>query len=187
MKHGYELLDKRTYKKQLHNTQKKRIAKMVAKDPLSDEQVIDSAKMSQIMLLTQIIRVIHLIVNITFLSYFTGLAWYIISEATKSSGIDKDEHFVDGFEGKPVEETTVALVYFTFTTLTTVGLGDLHPKNNTERIMCSFTMLFGVMCTSVLMDNFSKMLNELKNFNRNYDESAAFNKFINTLKHFNAD
>jgi len=34
------------------------------------------------MLLTQIVRTIHLILNVAFLSYFTGLLWFIICEIT---------------------------------------------------------------------------------------------------------
>jgi len=78
-------------------------------------------------------------------------------------------------------------MYFAFTTLTTVGLGDFHPKNSQERILCSIAMLFGVLCTSILMDNFTKMIAELKDFNRSYDEAESFNMFIHTLNHYNRD
>ena len=65
----------------------------------------------------------------------------------------------------------VSLTYFAFTTLSTVGLGDFHPKSNIERVLCSFIMLFGVMITSIIMDDLSKMIRELRDLNRNHDES----------------
>lgn len=47
----------------------------------------------------------------------------------------------------------VLLLYFSFTTLTTVGLGDFHPKSSVERIFISFFMLFGVAIFSVILNN----------------------------------
>ena len=55
----------------------------------------------------------------------------------------------------------VALTYFAFTTLSTVGLGDYHPKSNDERIMCAFIMLFGAMSTSVLVDGWRDILKNI--------------------------
>jgi len=76
-------------------------------------------------------------------------------------------------------------MYFIFTTLSTVGLGDFHPKSSSERIVTAFIMLFGVMITSYLMDNLNKMLTELRDFNKHYDESKMLNLFIGTIKKFN--
>jgi len=79
------------------------------------------------------------------------------------------------------------MTYFAFTTLSTVGLGDFHPKQNSERILCSFIMLFGVMFTSLLMDSFSKMLTELKTFNKDFDDSERFYLFLGTFTKLNGD
>ena len=49
----------------------------------------------------------------------------------------------------------IALTYFAFTTVSTVGLGDFHPKNSFERVVCSLIMLFGAMITSFLVESFS--------------------------------
>jgi hypothetical protein len=39
---------------------------------------------------------------------------------------------------------SISLTYFGTTTLTTVGLGDLHPKSNFERGICTILMITGV-------------------------------------------
>jgi voltage-gated potassium channel len=39
---------------------------------------------------------------------------------------------------------TNVLMYFAFTTLSTVGFGDYYPVSNIERLVGSFVMLFGV-------------------------------------------
>jgi len=46
-------------------------------------------------------------------------------------------------------------------------------------------MLFGVMLTSLLMENFSKMIVELRHFNKTYDESDRFYLFLGTMKKLN--
>jgi hypothetical protein len=48
-------------------------------------------------------------------------------------------------------EITVKLVYFTFTTLSTVGFGDFNPKSNVERLIVAFGMLLGVAIFSIIM------------------------------------
>ena len=47
----------------------------------------------------------------------------------------------------------VAMTYFTFTSLSTVGLGDLHPVSNIERLVGGFFLLVGVMITSFIIDS----------------------------------
>jgi hypothetical protein len=45
----------------------------------------------------------------------------------------------------------VALYYFAFTSLATVGFGDYVPKSDFERIIISFVLLSGVACFSFIM------------------------------------
>jgi len=58
----------------------------------------------------------------------------------------------------PNLENAIALTYFTFTSFSTVGLGDYHPKSNVERLVCAFMLLFGVAMTSFIMDNLNNMI-----------------------------
>ena len=46
-------------------------------------------------------------------------------------------------------------------------------------------MMFGVMVTSFLIENFLKVLNQLKNFNQTFNDSQNLTLFIGTLKMFN--
>lgn len=47
------------------------------------------------------------------------------------------------------------MTYFAFTTSSTVGLGDLHPRSNSERIIGAIFMLTGASATSYIMENFT--------------------------------
>ena len=53
---------------------------------------------------------------------------------------------------------TAAILYFSFTTLSTVGFGDYHPTNDIERFIGAFILLFGVAIFSIVMGNFTDIL-----------------------------
>jgi len=59
-----------------------------------------------------------------------------------------------GLKDMSIYEDLIRLVYYAFTTLTTVGFGDFHPKSNSERIFIAFFMLFGVAIFSYILGNF---------------------------------
>jgi len=73
------------------------------------------------------------------------------------------DNFIDTFELDKKSENSVliALVYFTFTSLSTVGLGDFHPRSNVERMVGALVLLFGVALTSYIMETLSLMLNRI--------------------------
>ena len=51
-------------------------------------------------------------------------------------------------------EQVIATSYFAFTTLATVGFGDLHARSDNERMFMAFIFLFGVLIFSIIMSNF---------------------------------
>jgi len=53
---------------------------------------------------------------------------------------------------------TLLLIYFAFTSLSTVGLGDLNPRSDFERIFMAFMLLFGVAIFSYIMGVFIEIL-----------------------------
>ena len=53
-------------------------------------------------------------------------------------------------------------MYYALTTLTTVGFGDYYPISDTERLVGSFMLLFGVMTSNFIMGEFLDMINKLK-------------------------
>jgi hypothetical protein len=54
-----------------------------------------------------------------------------------------------------VDETgsrrVIVSMYFAFTTLTTIGLGDLYPVSDIERLVGAFLLLIGVATFSIIM------------------------------------
>jgi len=56
------------------------------------------------------------------------------------------------------------LTYFGFTTLTTIGFGDIHPRSDVERAFGAFFFLIGVTIFSLMMTSFNGMLDKFKSF-----------------------
>jgi len=50
--------------------------------------------------------------------------------------------------------------YFAFTSLSTVGFGDFVPQSNTERLIGSGMLLFGVLIFSNIMNQFIDLIHE---------------------------
>ena len=53
-------------------------------------------------------------------------------------------------------------LYWSLTTLTTVGYGDVTPKNDAERLFTSVTLLLGGLVFGYMLGNVSSMMNQLE-------------------------
>jgi hypothetical protein len=96
-------------------------------------------------------RVFRSILTIFLLSYFLGTIWFILS---KNSSKDKDDFtFYNHYklEDNTNTENLIIVLYFAFTTLSTVGFGDYSPKSELERTITAFILLIGVACFSYIM------------------------------------
>ena len=82
-------------------------------------------------------------------------------------------------------ENTIIVTYFAFTSLSTVGFGDYHPRSNIERVVCAFILLFGVAIFSYIMGNFITILDQYQKFNEELEDGENLGKFFGTLKKFN--
>ena len=84
-----------------------------------------------------------------------------------------------------ISKKMVTLTYFSFTSLSTVGLGDYHPRTNIERFVGAFVLLFGVTITSFIMENLSRMIMQIREFNIGFEKSNDLSQFLSTLERFN--
>jgi hypothetical protein len=79
----------------------------------------------------------------------------------------------------------IAVVYFAFSTLSTVGYGDYHPVSNAEMLLGSFIILFGVAIFSFIMGNFIDMLLEFKFVTSENEDNANLTRWFGLLARFN--
>ena len=79
------------------------------------------------------------------------------------------------------------MIYFAFTSLSTVGLGDFCPKGEAEAILCSMLLLFGVAIFSFIMGKFIDMIEQLQELHKDLDDADNLAKFFGVLYNFNGN
>lgn len=79
----------------------------------------------------------------------------------------------------------ILLVYYSFTSLSTVGFGDYNPKSNTERILIAFFLLFGVAIFSYIMGNFITILQTFNEMMAGNEDDTNLGRFFGVLMKFN--
>ena len=106
-------------------------------------------------------QVLRLVIFILILSYFLGTTWFIISKHTTDNEDEHTFYNVYSLYEKTNSENISIVVYFMFTTLSTVGFGDFNPKSEIERTIMTFILLIGVACVSYIMTEIISVLLEV--------------------------
>ena len=78
-------------------------------------------------------------------------------------------------------------MYYSFTSLTTVGFGDYNPRSEFERIFCAMILLFGVAIFSYIMGNFIEILEQIKQLDEELDDGDNLTRFFGLLQRFNGN
>ena len=131
---------------------------------LANSKLHDNSKIVSLLILSYFLRTLKLVVIITNVSYFLGIFWYIYCEAEidffGEGHEGETEHFQIYFDMRDSEPSRISLIttYFAFTSLSTVGFGDFHPRSNNERLICALILLFGVAIFSMIMGDFIDIL-----------------------------
>ena len=81
----------------------------------------------------------------------------------------------------------LVMLYFMTTTLSTVGLGDFHPKSNVERLVIVPYIIFGVLLFSHMNTEILSLTFKIKNSYVNFHDINGLHLFINTLRKFNKE
>lgn len=75
-----------------------------------------------------------------------------------------------GMEERDNQERAIVVIYYAFTSLSTVGFGDYNPRADQERALCAFLLLFGVAIFSYIMGVFNSILQQQKELFADIDE-----------------
>lgn len=179
-----------------------RLDNMIKKNlEVGNDKNNDRIKINMLMMISYTLRILKLVIILFNLSYFFGIAWYIYCNlvnkiithqiweelATGEHPKEEEEYFISvyGMDTFHNGHQAIIVMYFAFTSLSTVGLGDFHPVNQSERLLCAFLLLFGVSIQSYIMGIFIQILEEFKQMNEGLDEGEALSKFFLVLNMYN--
>ena len=79
------------------------------------------------------------------------------------------------------------MIYYTFTTLGTIGFGDYHPLADEERIFTVCVFLIGVSVFSYLMGVFIEIIMKFQLLNVDLDEGDQLTQFFSMMNKMNGD
>lgn len=95
-----------------------------------------------------------------FAVHFAACCFFLIADLYRDPkmtwiGYPEDEK---DFRNRNVWDNYVTSIYWSITTLTTTGYGDLHAVNTREMIFDTFYMLFNLGLTSYLIGNMTNLI-----------------------------
>lgn len=98
-----------------------------------------------------------------------------------------DESFLEYFSIRDQPKLHQALLgtYYMFTTLSTVGFGDLSPRSDGERVLCILIFIMGNAVFSLILGTFIDIIDTYKEFAAEYEDDMNLLRFYSTLAHFN--
>ena len=130
-------------------------------------------------------------------AYLLGIATWIIVEIEimnedyfQTKGVNFIEEvipgkFFDTTDKSSQSRNLIAVFYFAFTTLTTVGFGDLRPYSNLERIITAFVLLFGVLIFSYIIGNFLDVIDAYDIVVAENEDADNLSRFFGILQKYN--
>ena len=150
------------------------------------------------------VKIMRLIFTILFITYFVGQYWFIFVKiivliiqnkewGTQSDHRESkdewdklilagDESFLFNedwnFTEKNGYEQTIIAMYYALTSLSTTGFGDLYPRNNLERFLCSFMLLGGVTIFSYVLSELRFMIENFQFLNGDIDHKDELEEFL---------
>ncbi|CAC5424198.1 KCNH7 [Mytilus coruscus] len=84
----------------------------------------------------------------------------------------------DTLSGPTIRSKYITALYFTFTTLTSIGFGNIAPVTNAEKIFAIFAMLLGSLLSAAIFGNVSSIMLRV------YQGSDEFHEKVQSIKEF---
>ena len=111
----------------------------------------------------------------SFTTYFTMIIhllaciWIIIANIDP----DPDNSWINGFDREKKSELYLTAFYFTVTTITTVGYGDMPISTFTEKIICIFVMVTGVIGFAMASGALTNYISQMEEKSANYEAKMS--------------
>jgi len=76
-------------------------------------------------------------------------------------------------------------MYFSLTTLSTIGFGDIHPRSDVEKLFSLPLFMFGCAIWANIMSNFLNMLEDIIKYRSSLEDSDHLYQFLGVIKKLN--
>ena len=160
---------------------KSRVDWIIENDPTQAEDIdTDVVHITIQIMVGKVFQIIKLSIIILNICYYLGMVWFIICLVSRDS---MRKHKNSLTEEEKIKENTddfmeyyfifdntnfhnvILGTYYAFTTLSTVGFGDLAPRSDPERLICSMILMVGVGIFSVFLGDFTTIIEAYKAIN----------------------
>ena len=159
---------------------------LIKKDPeMAENKLVDNNRITELIQISsffKIVRLILIIFNLTIILASFEHIYYVFVDRVKQDQFENlseqelmhvnSNTFITYYSFNNKDDMTryITMIYYTFTTLATVGFGDYHPIADEEKMLACFVFLSGVSVISYLMGIFSDILKKFQKLNVDLDE-----------------
>lgn len=109
----------------------------------------DYIYIQQKLYITALLKIFSILIQILLMVYFMAYLWIIFVEYFE---YQDEDNFMNNsswrLSNHDYLSQQVIILYFSLTSLSTIGLGDYHPITNEERVICTILFLIGVILFS---------------------------------------
>jgi hypothetical protein len=188
------LLDTTKFMEVVSNIYEKRLTRACNDPKIANDQLEDNNEiMAQIWIQT-IFKTFRLVIIIFLISYYLGMLFYVFSDIMNDiPPFPGDTHEMENFmtynsmDAYSSKEKTIIMIYFSMTSLSTVGFGDFNPRSDLERLFIAGLLLIGVSVFSYIMGNLIEIIDEIGTINATFNDGDNLAKFFGLIKRFNHD
>eukprot|EP00736_Rhodelphis_marinus_P009441 Rmarinus@m.25663 len=104
-----------------------------------------------------LLRFLRFTFFILVLAHIVGCMFYLIGDSSLNDGSSSSWIRDYGIEYSDMGTKYVASIYWAFTTLTTVGYGDIIPQTDSERVYALFAMVMGASIFGYIVGNLASL------------------------------